>query len=142
MPKKRERFLDLISVAKADGEITEDEIAFLVYYAGQAGISVNEAITIIEDFKESITQFLSAGSKLQQEQFVVDLITMAMVDGELSIREVEKCKSICTRSGLSEVIVDFYIEEMKYTRKVLNDKVVEWKEAAKRGVDNKGEMIG
>lgn len=127
MPKKRERFCDIITIAKADGVITEEETAFMLYYAGQAGISAEEAFEMIKVHSTCESVNLKKANALEREQFLVDLVMMAYVDGRLSETEENRCREFAKIMGLSETMVNSYLEEMYSARKVLREQVEEWK---------------
>jgi uncharacterized tellurite resistance protein B-like protein len=106
-----EHLRSLIAIAMADGFLHENEIAFFKEKAEELGYS--EEITE-ETFKhaENIHVDFSI-ENLDQEEFMLDLIAMSMIDGELHEREYNLCLKLAKKFGWSKEEVDGSIKLIK-----------------------------
>lgn len=104
MPESREvkieHFQNLVAVAFADGILDENEEEFLLDRADEADIDHEEAERIIKNADQ--LQFMVPMNAEDKEDQLVDIVFMAMIDGEIHQKEYDLCLNIAERLDMTE----------------------------------------
>jgi uncharacterized tellurite resistance protein B-like protein len=96
---KVEHFRNLISLAAADGKIAEIEMVALSKIAFENGIPLDRLNIMIERADEYV--FLIPQNQEHKEKQMVDMIDLAMLDGEFAKAERELINLVGSRLGFS-----------------------------------------
>lgn len=105
---RRSHVKNLISIALADGHLSEDEWELLVYLASRLGME-EEEIAAIKENPEAVT-FVMPKTHEQRVQQIEDLVLLMSIDHDINPNEVELCKKIALRLDVLPQIVDRIIE--------------------------------
>lgn len=108
---KIEHFQNLLAVAYADGKLDINEAKLLAEKAEEYNISqkfVNELIDNVNNLELIIP--LNNEERTKQ---LIDSVYMAMVDGEIHLREYNLCLKIAERLGFDKKYLDEIIESIK-----------------------------
>lgn len=101
---RRSHVKNLVSIALADGHLSEDEWELLVYLASRLGME-EEEIKAIRENPEAITFVMPKGHD-QRVQQIEDLVLLMSIDHEINPKEVELCKKISLKLDVLPQIVD------------------------------------
>lgn len=103
---------NLISLAKADGKISEKELE-LIYKAGaKIGFRENEISSILEDTKLNPGYNELPGNDSERFDQIFDLIQMMMADGEIDDAEMDFCILIAEKLGFRKAIVGILVRKI------------------------------
>lgn len=94
---------NLISVAAIDGKIEESEMNILAKVASREGMSEYEFRRCLEN--PGSVKFVVPNSDEKCRQFLLDLVVMMMVDGDIDEKEIELCKVIAVGLGYKPEVV-------------------------------------
>ena len=108
---RRSHVKNLISIALADGHLSEDEWELLVYLASRLGME-EEEINAIRENPESVT-FVVPKTHDQRVKQIEDLVLLMSIDHEINPKEVELCKKISLKLDVLPQIVDDIIAGTK-----------------------------
>jgi uncharacterized tellurite resistance protein B-like protein len=101
---RRSHVKNLISIALADGHLSEDEWELLVYLASRLGME-EEEIKAIRENPEAVT-FVMPKSHDERVQQIEDLVLLMSIDHDINPNEVELCKKISLKLDVLPQIVD------------------------------------
>ncbi len=101
---RRSHIKNLISIALADGHLSEDEWELLVYLASRLGME-EEEIDAIRENPETIN-FVMPKTHEQRVQQIEDLVLLMSIDRDINPNEVELCKKISLKLDVLPQIVD------------------------------------
>jgi uncharacterized tellurite resistance protein B-like protein len=107
----KEYFNSLVAMAMADGKLMEEEIEFFNLKATELGFP----ITSIEEMISSNTDDVNGDelTKIDDVDFLTDIVAMAMIDGKLHEKEYKLCVSMAERRSFSQKDVDDTIKQLK-----------------------------
>jgi tellurite resistance protein len=102
-PVKLEHFRNLVSVAAADGKIIESERDSLFRIAAALSIPMERLEVMLAHPQEYL--YLVPQNKQDKEKQLVEMIDIALVDGDFAQSEKELIKTVAQKLGftLSEV---------------------------------------
>jgi uncharacterized tellurite resistance protein B-like protein len=101
---RRSHVKNLVSIALADGHLSEDEWELLVYLASRLGME-EEEINAIRENPEAVT-FVMPKTHDQRVQQIEDLVLLMSIDHDINPNEVELCKKISLKLDVLPQIVD------------------------------------
>jgi uncharacterized tellurite resistance protein B-like protein len=101
---RRSHVKNLITIALADGHLSEDEWELLVYLASRLGMEEVE-ITAIRENPDAVT-FVMPKTHEQRVQQIEDLVLLMSIDHDINSNEVELCKKISLKLDVLPQIVD------------------------------------
>ena len=101
---RRSHIKNLISIALADGHLSEDEWELLVYLASRLGME-EEEINAIRENPEAV-KFVMPKTHDQRVQQIEDLVLLMSIDHDINPNEVELCKKISLKLDVLPQIVD------------------------------------
>ena len=106
-PRKESHFYILLSLAKADGSVSPEEVQYLKMYGNLAGIDEARVMELIDNHRESKDLMpLKIVSPFAKEKFMLDLIVLALADGTIRPEERKKIYDIAATISTSSVTVD------------------------------------
>ncbi len=105
---RRSHVKNLISIALADGHLSDDEWELLVYLASRLGM-VEEEIKAIKENPELVSFVMPKTHEMRVQQ-IEDLVMLMSIDHDINPREVELCKKISLKLDVLPQIVDSIIE--------------------------------
>ncbi len=108
---RRSHVKNLISIALADGHLSEDEWELLVYLASRLGMEEAE-IKAIKDHPETVN-FVIPKTHDQRVQQIEDLVLLMSIDHDINPNEVELCKKISLKLDVLPQIVDTIISSRR-----------------------------
>lgn len=99
-----EYFRNLIAIAMADGILKDEEKAFFKDKAHEMGLHHDR----IEELLFASNEELIGSSEVtaDEDDFLMDLVAMSMVDGEIHDNEYALCLQLAMRQGLTKEDVD------------------------------------
>ena len=101
---RRSHVKNLVSIALADGHLSEDEWELLVYLASRLGMEEGE-INAIRENPEAV-KFVMPKTHDQRVQQIEDLVLLMSIDHDINPNEVELCKKISLKLDVLPQIVD------------------------------------
>jgi uncharacterized tellurite resistance protein B-like protein len=101
---RRSHVKNLVSIALADGHLSEDEWELLVYLASRLGVE-EEEINAIRENPEAV-KFVMPKTHDQRVQQIEDLVLLMSIDHDINPNEVELCKKISLKLDVLPQIVD------------------------------------
>lgn len=101
---RRSHVKNLITIALADGHLSEDEWELLVYLASRLGME-EEEINAIKENPEAVT-FVMPKTHDQRVQQIEDLVLLMSIDHDINPNEIELCKKISLKLDVLPQIVD------------------------------------
>ena len=101
---RRSHVKNLVSIALADGHLSEDEWELLVYLASRLGME-EEEINAIRENPEAV-KFVMPKTHDQRVQQIEDLVLLMTIDHDINPNEVELCKKISLKLDVLPQIVD------------------------------------
>jgi uncharacterized tellurite resistance protein B-like protein len=101
---RRSHVKNLVSIALADGHLSEDEWELLVYLASRLGME-EEEINAIRENPEAVT-FVMPKTHDERVQQIEDLVLLMSIDHDINPNEVELCKKISLKLDVLPQIVD------------------------------------
>src|SRR6478609_10611964 len=101
---RRSHVKNLVSIALADGHLSEDEWELLVYLASRLGME-EEEINAIRENPEAV-KFVMPKTHDQRVQQIEDLVLLMSIDHDINPNEVELCKKISLKLDVLPQIVD------------------------------------
>ena len=101
------RMNDLIRIMQADRKIEPNEEILLLKVANRIGLSENELKQIVKQVMtnpRSIKVSYPTGPK-EKINYLLDMVSMMMVDGNIDVREAIICETIAIKLGFRPQIV-------------------------------------
>ena len=102
-------FKQLIYVAAADGNLTQEELMTIGQYAKQFGVSESKLKTISEELKKGQFQLVIPEKTSDKEKNIKAMIKMANADGNIDSKELALIKEVAKKYSLGEDFVDSLI---------------------------------
>ncbi|MEM6985033.1 MAG: TMEM43 family protein [Pseudomonadota bacterium] len=103
-------FMELARLAALDGEIAPNERKMLFEWARQRGWSAIVSDALIDKALRDDTGFMPTDSRPEQ---VANLVRIALADGSLSAKELDRIKAISRRAGLADATVHAVIKQIE-----------------------------
>lgn len=109
---------NLVALACSDGKVEEAELKVLREAAANSGVSEGELQKLIE--RGNDFQYLIPESEDDRETQLVQMLSLAIADGEFSEDEYDLCKMVAEKLGFTEEELDLIIRlsfkgEVNYT---------------------------
>jgi uncharacterized tellurite resistance protein B-like protein len=104
---RRSHIKNLISIALADGQLTQDEWDLLLVIASHLGMR-EEEINAIRNNPDTVN-FVAPKTHEERVQQIEDLVALLAIDHDINPKEIELCKKICLRLDVLPQIVDSII---------------------------------
>lgn len=101
---KKEHFQNLIAIANADGMLDEEEKDLLYEKAHEFGINESHVDYMIDN--ADTLEFIIPKKVNSKEEYLTEIIYMALIDGELHDKEYAICLKISERLGLKKDDLD------------------------------------
>ncbi|MEM6734663.1 MAG: TerB family tellurite resistance protein [Bacteroidota bacterium] len=106
--KKREHFKNLIALAYADGRIDEKEEEMLTQIGREIGLSKFDVDNLMN--MGPTFQYIIPQNEEDREDQIVEMIKMAIIDGEFTTQEYDLCKNVAERLGFTETELGLIIK--------------------------------
>lgn len=100
-------FSNLLMVAWADGELNEKEKTYLNHIYSKYGMDENTMLMVKNWKFDNTIPPVTFELKLEH---LLELVLMAMVDGEVDDRELTICKKVAHKYGLISDVIDQMVE--------------------------------
>ncbi len=122
--KRRSHFKNLFAVAHADGDVDRAEMDLVIGLAEKFHMSTEEVTKIIRN-PDTVNELIPRTPEERMEQ-LYDLVTVMLVDGKISEKELFLCKRLAVRLGWGEEVVNPLIRDMIETSMngIAHDKAV------------------
>lgn len=108
--RRKSHILNLLSVAAADGEISEREIAFLAHVAERLYMPRKEFIDVLENPNDVV--FYPPDSDRERIDQLDDLVRMMLSDGDIDQNEIFRCKAFALKLGFKPQIIDALVKHV------------------------------
>lgn len=115
----RGRISILTQLANVDGELDMRELAFIYNVCIRNSIEVDSIANLISNPEPVIS--LEDLTCQQQESYLVDILSLMMIDGKVLPAEVNFVLGIGERLGFNRAAILAFIEEMMYESSVSNE---------------------
>lgn len=112
---------NLILIAQADGHIDEKEMDLLQNAASKIGIDSTFLDHLIENCKEQ--EYYIPQEDEEKELQLIQLLTISMADGELSLCEYTVCQRIAEKLGFSKRELDLILR-LSYNKEIKHDDIL------------------
>jgi uncharacterized tellurite resistance protein B-like protein len=104
---KKSHIKNLFAVALADGRLENIEFEFILHVADNMYLP-RQVVREIHASQEDISLFIPPHEKQRLDQ-LYDLVSLALIDGDLNDREILTCKNIAIQFGYKPVVVEMII---------------------------------
>jgi len=104
---KKSHIRNLFSVALADGKLENIEFEFILHIADSLYLP-RQAVREIHASLEDISLFIPSHERQRLDQ-LYDLVSLALIDGDLNDHELLTCKNIAIQFGYKPVVVEMII---------------------------------
>jgi uncharacterized tellurite resistance protein B-like protein len=101
---KKSHLKNLYSIAIADGKLENEEFDFILEVSNRIYLKPSDVQSIILS-PEDIAFFIPEHNREKIDQ-IYDCVTLCLVDGEISEKEISTCKLIAAKFGFKPIIVD------------------------------------
>lgn len=108
--KRMSHVRNLIALAGADGNVSDDELLYISRVAGESGMTEKELKQILGN-PEKI-KFVVPKKDDDKIAQLYDLVLMMMADGELDENEVAFCRIMAMRLGFSPLAIDVMVKNI------------------------------
>ena len=108
--KKLAFFQNLILVAAADGELSQEEGEFLLQIGNRLGLKPEEVMPIADNL--GVLSFIVPAEGIQRTLELQTLVQMMLQDGQLDAREYGLCQEYAMRIGYSKSILDDMVSQL------------------------------
>ncbi|MBF9220226.1 TerB family tellurite resistance protein [Hymenobacter sp. BT662] len=108
--KKLAFFQNLILVAAADGQLSQEEGDFLLQIGNRLGLKAEEVMPIADNL--GVLSFIVPAEGIQRTLELQTLVQMMMQDGHLDAREYGLCQEYAMRIGYSKSILDDMVSQL------------------------------
>jgi Tellurite resistance protein TerB. len=107
---KKSHVKNLFLVALADGRLENIEFDFILHVADNLYLD-RQTVREIHGNLNDISFFIPTHEKQRLDQ-IYDLVSLALVDGELNDQEILVCKNIAIQFGYRPVVVELMIKSI------------------------------
>lgn len=104
---KKSHIRNLLAVALADGRLENIEFEFILHIADNLYLS-REVVREIHASPNDISLFIPPHEKQRLDQ-LYDLVSLALIDGDLNDKELLTCKNVAIQFGYKPVVVEMII---------------------------------
>lgn len=102
--RRKSHIFNLLSVAAADGKITQREIDYLAHVAERIYMPREEFLDVLKNPQDVI--FYPPESNRERLDQLDDLVRMMMSDGHIDQDEIIQCKIFARRLGFKAEVID------------------------------------
>ncbi len=100
----KEYFNALVAMAMADGLLKDEEIEFFTIKAQELGFPITNIHDMINLKPDALLD--SSTIKIDEVDFITDIVAMAMIDGVVHQKEYELCLRLANKKGYSKSDID------------------------------------
>jgi uncharacterized tellurite resistance protein B-like protein len=108
--KKLAFFQNLVLLAAADGQLSEDEGSFLLQIGNKLGLKPEEVMPIADNL--DVLSFIVPAAGIQRTLELQTLVQMMLQDGQIDPREYGLCQEYANRIGYSKAILDDMVSQL------------------------------
>ena len=108
--KKLAFFQNLILLAAADGQLSQEEGDFLLQLGDKLGLKPDEVMPIADNL--GVLSFIVPAEGLQRTLELQTLVQMMLQDGQIDAREYGLCLEYANRIGYSKSILDDMVSQL------------------------------
>ncbi|UPL49900.1 TerB family tellurite resistance protein [Hymenobacter sublimis] len=116
--KKLAFYQNLILLAAADGQLDQNESAFLLQIGQRLGLTSEQVQPIADNL--SVLSFIVPADGLQRTLELQTLVQMMLQDGQIDPREYGLCMEYANRIGYSKDILDDMVSQLAGAGPVVN----------------------
>ncbi|WP_046243792.1 TerB family tellurite resistance protein [Hymenobacter terrenus] len=108
--KKLAFFQNLVLIAAADGQLSQDEGDFLLQIGNKLGLKPEEVMPIADNL--GVLSFVVPAEGIQRTLELQTLVQMMLQDGQIDAREYGLCQEYAHRIGYSKAILDDMVSQL------------------------------
>ncbi len=108
--KRKSHIKNLLSVASSDGNISEDEVDFLIKVAKRLYMPLDELRSVLRE-PEYVSNYPPESDRERIDQ-IHDLVCMMMIDGSIDDEEITTCKTFARNLGFKTQIIDYMVHKI------------------------------
>ena len=108
--KKLAFFQNLVLVAAADQQLSQEEADFLLQIGNRLGLTSEEVMPIADNL--GVLSFIVPADGIQRTLELQTLVQMMLQDGHLDVREYGLCQEYAMRIGYSKSILDDMVSQL------------------------------
>lgn len=101
---------NLATLAKADGEISEEEITFINKIGAKQGFKESEISSLLQN--TATTEFEMPTNDSDRFDQIFDLVKLMSVDGVIDDKEMDFCITIAEKLGFRKAIVGILVRKI------------------------------
>ncbi|OUJ73217.1 TerB family tellurite resistance protein [Hymenobacter crusticola] len=108
--KKLAFFQNLVLIAAADSQLSQEEGEFLVQIGDKLGLKPEEVMPIADNL--GVLSFIVPAEGIQRTLELQTLVQMMLQDGQIDAREYGLCMEYANRIGYSKAILDDMVSQL------------------------------
>lgn len=108
--KKLAFFQNLVLIAAADGQLSDNEGDFLLQLGNKLGLTAAEVMPIADNL--GVLSFIVPAEGIQRTLELQTLVQMMLQDGNIDAREYGLCQEYANRIGYSKAILDDMVSQL------------------------------
>ena len=108
--KKLAFFQNLVLLAAADGELSQEESDFLLQIGNKLGLTPEQVAPIADNI--GVLSFIVPAEGLQRTLELQTLVQMMLQDGQIDAREYVLCMEYANRIGYGKAILDDMVSQL------------------------------
>ena len=108
--KKLAFFQNVVLIAAADGQLSDEEGQFLLQIGNKLGLKPEEVMPIADNL--GILSFIVPVEGIQRTMELQTLVQMMLQDGQIDAREYGLCMEYANRIGYGKAILDDMVSQL------------------------------
>jgi uncharacterized tellurite resistance protein B-like protein len=108
--KKLAFYQNVVLLAAADGQLSEEESSFLLELGNNLGLTPEEVMPIADNL--GVLSFIVPAEGLQRTLELQTLVQMMVQDGQIDAREYGLCLEYANRIGYGKAILDDMVSQL------------------------------
>jgi uncharacterized tellurite resistance protein B-like protein len=108
--KKLAFFQNLVLLAAADGELSQEESDFLLQIGNKLGLTPDQVAPIADNI--GVLSFIVPAEGIQRTLELQTLVQMMLQDGQIDAREYGLCMEYANRIGYGKAILDDMVSQL------------------------------
>jgi uncharacterized tellurite resistance protein B-like protein len=108
--KKLAFFQNLVLLAAADGDLSQEESDFLLQIGNKLGLTPEQVAPIADNI--GVLSFIVPAEGLQRTLELQTLVQMMLQDGQIDAREYGLCMEYANRIGYGKAILDDMVSQL------------------------------
>lgn len=108
--KRKSHIKNLLSVAASDGNISDEEVNFLIKVAKRLYMPLEELKSVLDE-PQYVSNYPPESDRERIDQ-IHDLVCMMIIDGSINEEEITTCKIFARNLGFKTQIIDYMVHKI------------------------------